>query len=46
MVITLELAPEETAKLCRLRYLDECQLEDRRRIADAVHALLANIIIE
>jgi hypothetical protein len=46
IVVTLELGPEETAKLHRLHYLQEFQLEDRRAIAGALRALLANILIE
>ena len=38
-----DFTPEETAKLCRLQYLTENQLEDREAIADAVHELLAKI---
>jgi hypothetical protein len=38
--VTTDFSPEETAKLCRLRYLTECELEDRERIADALHVLL------
>jgi hypothetical protein len=41
--IVTDFTPEETAKLCRLRYLRECELEDRARIAAALHALLGNI---
>jgi hypothetical protein len=44
--ITTDFTPEETAKLCRLRYLTEHELEDRHRIAEAVHELLANIVID
>ena len=44
--ITTDFTPEETAKLCRLRYLAECELEDRDRIAEALHALIANIMLE
>lgn len=42
--VTTDFATEETAKLCRLRYLTECELEDRQRIAEAIHALIANIV--
>jgi signal transduction histidine kinase len=41
--ITTEFSQEETAKLHRLRYLTEGELEDRDRIAEAIHALLGNI---
>jgi hypothetical protein len=44
VVVTLEFTPEETAKLHRLHYLAECELEDRARIAAALHLLLANIL--
>lgn len=44
--ITTDFTPEETAKLCRLRYLGECELEDRDRIAAAIHALIANILTD
>ena len=44
--ITTEFSQEETAKLCQLRYLAECELEDRDRIAAAIHALIANIVTE
>jgi hypothetical protein len=44
--ITTDFTPEETAKLCRLRYLSEHELEDRQRIAEAVHALLQGIILD
>jgi hypothetical protein len=44
--VTTDFSPEETAKLCRLRYLAECELEDRDRIAAAIHALIANIILD
>jgi hypothetical protein len=44
VVVTVEFSPEETAKLCRLHYLAECELEDRARIADALHLLLASIL--
>ena len=37
---------EETSRLCRLGYLAECELENRDRIAAAIHALLANIITD
>jgi len=38
-----EFEPQETATLCRLNYLSECELENPQRIAEALHALLANI---
>jgi hypothetical protein len=46
VVVMIELLPAETAKLCTLHYLSEGQLEDRRRIAEAIHALIANIVID
>jgi len=42
--VTTDFTPAETAKLCRLRYLTECELEDRRPIAAAIHTLLAHIL--
>jgi hypothetical protein len=42
--VTVELTQEETAKLCRLRCLTECELEDRDRIAAAIHRLIDSII--
>lgn len=44
--ITMDVTRDETAKLCRLRYLAEHELEDRQRIAEALHALLANILLD
>jgi hypothetical protein len=46
VVATLELTPAETGKLSALHYLSEAHLEDRRRIAEAIHALIANIVID
>ena len=45
VVVTTEFTVEETAKLCRLEYLDEAHLEDREQIAAAIHALLAKLIV-
>ena len=44
--ITLDVTPEETDRLCRLHYLTDCELEDRDRIAAAIHALIANIVTD
>lgn len=44
--VTTDFAPEETAKLCQLRYLTVCELEDRDRIAEAIHSLIANIVTD
>ena len=44
--VTTEFTPEETARLCRLHYLAEHELEDRQRIAAAIHALLGNIVTD
>jgi hypothetical protein len=44
--VTLIITPEETDRLCRLHYLTDCELEDRRRIAEAFHAVLADVIID
>ena len=44
--VTLDITPEETDKLSRLHYLPAGELENRKRIAEAIHALLAKIIIE
>ena len=44
LVVTVALCPEETAKLSKLRYLSEAELEDRAAIADAIHLLLAHIL--
>jgi hypothetical protein len=46
VVATIEFSPAETGKLCTLHYLGEGQLEDRRRIAEAIHALIANIVVD
>jgi hypothetical protein len=43
VVVTIEILPEETAKLARLYYLRDSQLEDRKAIAVALHMILANI---
>jgi hypothetical protein len=44
VVVTLALTPDETAKLARLRYLEDHELEDRRAIAAAIRALIAGIL--
>lgn len=44
--ITTDLSIEETAKLCQLRYLSEAQVEDRQCVAEALHALIANITLD
>jgi hypothetical protein len=46
LVVTVELTPQMTDTLCRLRYLDTHELEDRARIAQAIRALLGSIITE
>lgn len=40
---SIEFSPEETARLNRLGYLRDGELEDRDAIAAAVHILLSNI---
>jgi hypothetical protein len=42
-VVTTGFTQAETAKLARLGYLREGQLEDRKRIVAALHALIADI---
>ncbi len=44
--VTTDFTLEETAKLCALHYLTECEVEDRQRIAEALHELLANIVLD
>ncbi len=46
VVVNLALDPDETAKLVALRYLRECELEDRAALAGAVKAMIASIRIE
>jgi hypothetical protein len=46
LMVTLELTPEDIARLYRLGYLRDCDLEDRRSIAAAIRALLANIVLD
>jgi hypothetical protein len=46
VVVTLALEPVEVAKLCALRYLRDCEPEDRRAIAVAIKALIAGIRVE
>jgi hypothetical protein len=43
IVVTRQFTPAETAKLCRLGYLGERELEDRTAIADAVTAVIADL---
>jgi hypothetical protein len=45
-MVTVELGPEDTAKLYRLGHLRDCELEDRRAIAAATRALLASIVMD
>jgi hypothetical protein len=44
LVVTIELGQKEIARLYRLGYLRDCELEDRHRIGDAIRMLLANIL--
>jgi hypothetical protein len=46
LMVTLALDPTEVAKLVMLRYLRDCEIEDRRAIAAAVKALIAGIRVE
>jgi hypothetical protein len=45
LMVTLPVTPEQTAKLSQLRYLRDCELEDRARIAEAISALIDHIEI-
>ncbi len=44
--VTLIVTPDETDRLHRLHYLTAGELEDHRRVAEAFHAVLADVIIE
>jgi hypothetical protein len=44
LVVTRRFTPAETAKLHRLGYLRECELEDRAAICEAVTALIADVV--
>jgi hypothetical protein len=44
--VTTDFSPQEVHRLCSLGYLRESELEDRARIAAAIHALLANIVTD
>lgn len=46
LIVAIDFSEQETAKLCALRYLKECELEDRSAIGTAIHNLLANIVID
>jgi hypothetical protein len=46
IVVRIEVTQEETAKLWALGYLDDHQVEDRARIADALRRLIAGIILD
>jgi hypothetical protein len=43
VVITRDFTPAETAKLARLGYLGEHELEDRRAISEAITAIIADL---
>jgi hypothetical protein len=43
VMVTVGLSQDETAKLVRLRCLDDGKQEDRAAIVQAVHLLLASI---
>jgi hypothetical protein len=45
MMITLPITVEQVAKLYGLRYLGDCELEDRRRVAEAIIAMINSIEI-
>jgi hypothetical protein len=45
LMVTLPVTPEQTAKLAALRYLGECELENRARIAAAIGALIDGVEI-
>jgi hypothetical protein len=44
IVVTRQFMPAETAKLCRLGYLGEHELEDRAAIAEAIGAVIADLV--
>lgn len=44
IVVTRQFTPAETAKLCRLGYLGEHELEDRAAIAEAITAVIADLV--
>ena len=46
LVVTVELTPAETAKLVRLEYIGPHELEDRKRVAEAIRALLVAIVLD
>jgi hypothetical protein len=46
LMIAVALEPRQVAKLAALRYLGECELEDRKRIAAALVALIDAIELE
>jgi hypothetical protein len=46
VVVTREFTPTETAKLHRLGYLREGELEDRVAIAEAIAAVIADLVDE
>jgi hypothetical protein len=46
LMMTVELGPDDTAKLYWLGHLRDCELEDRRAIATAIRALLASIVMD
>jgi hypothetical protein len=43
IVVSRQFTPAETAKLCRLGYLGEHELEDRRAISEAIGAVIADL---
>lgn len=45
-MVTVALEPEHTGKLAALQYLTDHELEDRKRIAAALIALLDGIALE
>ena len=46
VTLAITFTPDETDKLYRLHYLTACELENRKRIDEAIHAMLADIIID
>lgn len=44
IIVTRQFTPAETAKLCRLGYLAEHELEDRAALAEAVTAVIADLM--
>lgn len=44
--VLVEVTPADTSKLARLEYLGLHELEDRKRISEAIRALLAAIVLD